>query len=177
MHTPLCMCMPAQSCPTVCDPVDCSPPDFSVHRFSRQEYWSGWACPSPADLSDPGIKSRSAALQADSLLSEPSLLFTFICCRNQTLCPTKSPHFGYSWVYPHCIILHDHNASFLIRVGLKKKKIEVQLNYNVVLVSGISKVFQFYIYIYTHTFSRYWIWFPVLYSKSLLFICFIFSSV
>ena len=86
--------------------------------FSRQEHRSGRACPSPGDLSRPGIKPRSVALQADSLLSEPSLLLTFICWRNQTLCPTKSPHFGYSWVYAHCTVLHDHNALFLIRVGL-----------------------------------------------------------
>ena len=39
--------------------------------FSRQEYWSGLPFPSPGDLSDPGIKSCSPALQADSLLSEP----------------------------------------------------------------------------------------------------------
>ena len=39
--------------------------------FSRQEYWSGLPCPSPGDLPDPGIKPRSSALQADSLLSEP----------------------------------------------------------------------------------------------------------
>ena len=41
-------------------------------RFSRQEYWSGLPCPPPGDLSDPGIKAGSPALQADSLLSEPS---------------------------------------------------------------------------------------------------------
>ena len=29
-----------------------------------------------------------------------------------------------------------------------------------------SPVFQLYIYRHTHTFSRHWIWFPVLYSKS-----------
>ena len=33
--------------------------------FSRQEYWSGQPFPSP------GIKARSPALHADSLLSEP----------------------------------------------------------------------------------------------------------
>jgi len=38
--------------------------------FSRQEYWSGLPSPSPEDLPDPGIKSRSLALQADSLPSE-----------------------------------------------------------------------------------------------------------
>ena len=40
-------------------------------EFSRQEYWSGLPCPSPGDLSDPGIKPRSPALGADSLTSEP----------------------------------------------------------------------------------------------------------
>ena len=39
--------------------------------FSRQEYWSGWPCPPPGDLPDPGIKSESPALQADSLPIEP----------------------------------------------------------------------------------------------------------
>ena len=39
--------------------------------FSRQEYWSGFPCPSPRDLPNPGIKPRSPTLQADSLPSEP----------------------------------------------------------------------------------------------------------
>ena len=39
--------------------------------FSRQECRSGLPFPSPGDLPNPGIKSRSAALQADALLSEP----------------------------------------------------------------------------------------------------------
>ena len=38
--------------------------------FSRQEYWSGLPCPSPGDLPNPGVESRSPALQVDSLLSE-----------------------------------------------------------------------------------------------------------
>ena len=39
--------------------------------FSRQEYWSGSPFPSPGDLHNPGIESRSPTLQADSLLAEP----------------------------------------------------------------------------------------------------------
>ena len=42
--------------------------------FSRQEYWNGWPCPPPADLSDPGIEPTSPvspALQADSLPTAP----------------------------------------------------------------------------------------------------------
>ena len=40
--------------------------------FSRQEYWNGLPCPPPGDLPNPGIEPKSPALQADSLLSEPS---------------------------------------------------------------------------------------------------------
>ena len=38
--------------------------------FSRQQNWSGFPFPSPGDLSDPGIKPRSPALQTDSLPTE-----------------------------------------------------------------------------------------------------------
>ena len=40
-------------------------------EFSRPEYWSGQPFPSPGDLPNPGIQSRSPALQADSLPAEP----------------------------------------------------------------------------------------------------------
>ena len=39
--------------------------------FYRQEYWSGLLCPPPRDPSDPGIKLKLPALQADSLSSKP----------------------------------------------------------------------------------------------------------
>ena len=38
---------------------------------SRQEYWSRLPFPSPGDLPNSGIKSRSPALWADSLPTEP----------------------------------------------------------------------------------------------------------
>ena len=41
-------------------------------EFSSQGFWSGLPFPSPGDLPDPGMKLSSPALQADSLLSEPS---------------------------------------------------------------------------------------------------------
>ena len=43
----------------------CNP---TMLEFSRPEYWSGEPFPSPGDLPDSGIKPRSLALQADSLL-------------------------------------------------------------------------------------------------------------
>ena len=39
--------------------------------FSRQEYWSELPFAFPGDLPDPGIESRSPALEADTLTSEP----------------------------------------------------------------------------------------------------------
>ena len=46
-----------QSCPTLYDLMDCSPPGSSVHGILQQEYWSGLSFPSPGDLPDPGITS------------------------------------------------------------------------------------------------------------------------
>ena len=40
--------------------------------FSRQEHWGGLPCPPPGDLPYLGIEPGSPALQADSLLTEPS---------------------------------------------------------------------------------------------------------
>ena len=39
--------------------------------FSRSEYWSGLPFPSPGDLPNPGIESRSPTLQVDSLPAVP----------------------------------------------------------------------------------------------------------
>ena len=43
-------------------------------EFSRQEYWSGFPFSTPGDLPNSGIKPRSPALQADSLLSHQGSL-------------------------------------------------------------------------------------------------------
>ena len=58
----------AQSCPTLCDPMDCNLP-VTVHvkaplsmGFSRQEYWSGLSFPSPGDRPNPGVEPGSPAL-------------------------------------------------------------------------------------------------------------------
>ena len=72
--------MKVKSCPTLCNPMDCSLPGHPLSvGFSGQEYWSGLPFPSAGDLPDPEIKPQSLALQADALPSEPpgkSLLHT-----------------------------------------------------------------------------------------------------
>ena len=61
-----------QLCPTVCDPMDYSPPGSSVHGILRQEYCSGLPFLTPGNLPNPGIKPRSPELQAESFTTEPS---------------------------------------------------------------------------------------------------------
>ena len=65
------LCLVAQLCPILWDPMDRSPPCSCPWEFSRPEYWSGLPCPPPGDLPNPGIQHRSPTLQAESLLSEP----------------------------------------------------------------------------------------------------------
>ena len=41
-----------QSCPTLCDPIDGSPPGSLSLGFSRQEHWNGLPFPSPMHESE-----------------------------------------------------------------------------------------------------------------------------
>ena len=41
-----------QSCPTLCDPRDSSPPGSPSLGFSRKEHWSGLPFPSPMHESE-----------------------------------------------------------------------------------------------------------------------------
>ena len=53
--------------------VSCMAGGFFITWATKvaQEYWTGKPIPSPRDLPNPGIKSRSPALQVDSLPAEP----------------------------------------------------------------------------------------------------------
>ena len=61
----------AQSCPTLCNPMNCSPPGSSVHGDSPGKN-AGVGCQAllQGNLPDPGVEPRSLVLQADSLPSE-----------------------------------------------------------------------------------------------------------
>ena len=61
----------AQSCLTLCDPMDGSLPGSMVHGIFQARILGGLPFPSPGDLPNPGIEPRSPALQTDALLSEP----------------------------------------------------------------------------------------------------------
>ena len=53
------VCVHAQSCPTLCNPIDCSPPGSSVHGIFQARILEWVACPPPGDLPDPGIEPES----------------------------------------------------------------------------------------------------------------------
>ena len=64
------VCLVAQSCPTLCKPMDCSQAPLSM-RILQARMLEWVASLPPGDLPNPGIKPRSPTLQADSLPSEP----------------------------------------------------------------------------------------------------------
>ena len=141
LRTP-CVSLVTQSCLTVCDPMDYSPPTeeprlFCKWGFTRQEYWSGLSS-IPIEsgkilqgiFPTPGIKTRSHKLQADSLQYEPwgkpmntgggslSLL--------QGIFPTQGLNLG----LPHCRwilyhLSHDENPMNSMK---KKKKWHWKMN-------------------------------------------------
>ena len=72
ISTRIAMCvLLAQSCPTLCDPVDCSRPGSSVRGTLQARRLEWVAIAFSLDPSDQGIKPGPPALQVDSLPSEP----------------------------------------------------------------------------------------------------------
>ena len=52
-----------QSCPTLCSPINCSPPGYSVHGIFQAE-WSGLLFSTPGDFPNPGNQPVSLASPA-----------------------------------------------------------------------------------------------------------------
>ena len=63
-----------QSCPTLCDPLDGSPPGSPVPGILQEEHWSELPLPSPVHETEKWKSSRSVV--SDS--SQPSGLFTTV---------------------------------------------------------------------------------------------------
>ena len=76
----------AQSCPTLCNPMDCSLQAHLSMKYSRQKYWSGLPFPTLGDLPNPGIEP--------TFLASPALSGTFF---------TTVPSYSKSW--PLCAAL------------------------------------------------------------------------
>ena len=61
----------AKLCPTLCDPMNCTPPGSSVPGISQARSWSGLLFPSPGDLPDPGIEPMSPVLAGGLFTAKP----------------------------------------------------------------------------------------------------------
>ena len=66
MHVYVCVLV-AQSCPTLCDPMDCSPPGSPVHGILQARIREWVDMPFSRGSSQPRDPTESLALQADSL--------------------------------------------------------------------------------------------------------------
>ena len=67
----VCVCvLVAQSCPILCDPMDCSPPGSSVYGIIQARVLEWVAISFSGYLPNPGIKPGSPTLQSDCLPSE-----------------------------------------------------------------------------------------------------------
>ena len=58
----LLVCVRAQLCSTLCDPMDSSPPVSSLFHFPGKN--TGVGCPAPRDPPDPGIEPVSLSYPA-----------------------------------------------------------------------------------------------------------------
>ena len=66
----VCVCTHVQ-CLTLCDPLDCSPPGFSVHGILQARILEGVAISSSGDLPDPGMEPGSPVLAGGFFTTEP----------------------------------------------------------------------------------------------------------
>ena len=84
-----------QSCPTLRDPTNCSPPSSSVHGILQARILDWIVISFSRGSSQPRIKPRPLTLLADSLLSQPPHFLKYI---------TSSA----AWLQPHMrVCLHD----------------------------------------------------------------------
>ena len=67
----MCLCLVAQSCPTLCNPMNYILPDSSVHGDSPGKNTEVGCHALLLDLPNPGIELRCPAFRADSLPAEP----------------------------------------------------------------------------------------------------------
>ena len=87
-----------QSCPTLCDPIDGSPPGSRSLGVSRQEHWSGLPFPSPMHESEKWKWSHSVV--SDSLWPHRLQPTRLLCPRDF---PGKSTGVGC-----HCLLRRWH---------------------------------------------------------------------
>ena len=79
----------ARSCPTLCNPMDCSLPGSM--RFSRQEYWSGVPSPSPVLVSPVQQSESAVCIRVSSAQLSLTLFYPHGLEPARLLCPWNFP--------------------------------------------------------------------------------------
>ena len=73
-----CCCLAAQSCPTLCDPLDYSPPGSSSHGISQARILEWVAIPFSRGSSQPRDRICISFLAGGFFTTEPPGIFTII---------------------------------------------------------------------------------------------------
>ena len=130
----MCVCSVVQLCPTLSDPMDCSPPGSSVQGIFQARYWSGLPFPSSGDRPNPGIKPESTvspALQADSLLlshqGSPKLIFLL----------QHYVYVDFPWLWPFLLFLLKW-GNFFYRLQRKSSSVIWKVCYTSWLTKSLS---------------------------------------
>ena len=152
-----CCCLVAKSCPTLCDPMDCSLPASLTRGCSRQKYWSVLPYPSPADLPKPGIKTTSPVLAGRFFFFVCLFVFCLFCfffwqvdslplshlgsphCATPVL--SRTPATGYMW------LLSNQNMTQSYW-DMWSRKCILDVN-NLVILKKKSKIFWWFLYLNT----------------------------
>ena len=90
-------CECVQLCAILCNPMDCSLPGFSVHRFFQAR--SRLPFPLPGDLPNPGIQPESPALAGGFFTSKPPgkpFLDSSLTCKKYNTTASEMQCFGSS---------------------------------------------------------------------------------
>ena len=78
----------SQSCPTLCNPMDCSPQGSPVHGILQSVILEWLSFPPPGDLPNPGIEPVSPARSGGFFTTEspgkPHLLYGILSVRIST---------------------------------------------------------------------------------------------
>ena len=128
----------AQSCPTLCDPMDSSLPGSSMYGIFQARVLEWLPFPSPGDLPDAGIEPRSPTLQADALPSEPPGRFSVKCVcvwilfshkKDSAICDNMDGPWGY---YAKLITIERTNTVWhhLYVKSKRAKLLEAEWNEN-----------------------------------------------
>jgi len=95
------LCLVAQLCPSLCNPMDCSP--YTLPMGIPQARIPSWVVmPSSRGSSQPRDRSQSPAVQADPLLSEPPGKPINTGVASLSILQGVFPTQDLNWVLPHC---------------------------------------------------------------------------